>query len=87
MRDCEHCEKYLKSDEGYYACSSWNCIHDEDPNLEKMECVADIPNKERYWGRKYTTQCTCGGVMISMRVRPNGHMRASCMKCGWKLIE
>lgn len=89
MRDCEHCEKYKKSDSGFYMCSSWNCIHEEDfnPLYEKYKCMADIPNDENYWGIEYKTQCNCGGEMISMRVRPNGHMRASCMKCGWKWIE
>lgn len=51
----------------------------------KMEAAPDIPKDKR--GIKYYSTCTCGGTITAMRSTYNGHYRASCDKCGWRMIE
>ena len=33
-RDCEHCKHYVKGDSGYYSCSKWKCIRDDNARRE-----------------------------------------------------
>ena len=64
-------------------------IEPEDPEvrrmLAKLDAAPEIPLDKR--GVKYTSICTCGGTITAMRVEGNGHYRAACDKCGWRMIE
>ena len=53
--------------------------------IEIIKAVPNIDYKDRE--RKYTSVCPCGGTITAWRVAYNGHLRAYCNKCGFKLIE
>ena len=55
-----------------------------DGLFDWIRAVPDIPEDVR--GVKYTSECPCGGTIVAMRVEYNGHLRASCDKCGAKLM-
>lgn len=56
-----------------------------DSVLDKLAAIPDIPMDKR--GIEYHSKCPCGGDMKSWRAMGSGHLRASCEKCGWRLIE
>lgn len=64
-------------------------LESDDPEvremLAKVDAAPDIPPDIR--GVIYTSTCTCGGTISATRSRYNGHYRASCNKCDWRMIE
>jgi hypothetical protein len=57
----------------------------DDVIFKKIMAVPDIPICLR--GEKFHTKCPCGGVITSWREPKDGHLRASCDKCGWRVVE
>lgn len=51
----------------------------------KLEAAPDIPQDKR--GIKFYSTCTCGGTITAMRSTYNGHYRAACDKCEWRMME
>lgn len=49
-----------------------------------IKAVPDIPEDIRE--KKFKSECPCGGTITAWRVRYNGHLRAKCDKCNFKLI-
>lgn len=50
-----------------------------------LRAIPDIPNDKR--GIKFKSKCPCGGEIISIRSKYNGHLHAHCTKCDCMLIE
>ena len=44
-----------------------------------------IPFNDR--GTEHTFPCKCGGTITGIRNTYNGHLYASCDKCGFKIME
>lgn len=53
--------------------------------MDWLDRVPVIPKNVR--GIKYSAPCACGGTITAVREKINGHMRASCDKCGMRMIE
>lgn len=56
-----------------------------DEMFKYILAVPDIPTNVR--DKEYYGKCPCGGTITAWRVKYNGHMRAKCDKCDFKLIE
>ena len=56
-----------------------------DEVFSYIECVPDIPYHVR--GKEFHSKCKCGGTITAWRVKYNGHIRAKCDKCDFKLME
>ncbi len=54
---------------------------------EKLRVVPNIPQRKECWGIEYSSKCTCGGTMVAIREKSNGHLRVYCEKCGFQIIE
>ena len=52
-----------------------------------LAAMPEIPNSKKYWGKHYHSLCPCGGMLTAMRSTYNGHIRCSCDKCGFNMIE
>lgn len=50
-----------------------------------LKRVPEIPIHER--GKAYTGECVCGGTITAIRSTYNGHIHASCDKCGFRMFE
>ena len=53
----------------------------------RLESMPKIPKARRYWGKKYTSKCPCGGTITAIRSTYNGHLQASCDKCDFSMME
>lgn len=53
--------------------------------MDWLDRVPVIPKNVR--GVEYSAPCTCGGTITAVREKINGHMRASCDKCGMLMSE
>ena len=53
--------------------------------FEKIKAMPDIDYNDR--GKEYKSKCICGGKITAYRVKYNGHLRAKCDKCDFKIIE
>lgn len=60
-----------------------------EEQLEEMfkyiKAVPKVPEDDRT--NEYQAPCPCGGTITAWRVKVNGHFRAKCNKCEFKLIE
>lgn len=52
--------------------------------IRYIEAVPNIPTNVRE--KKFFGICPCGGTITAWRVKTNGHIRAKCDKCDFKLI-
>lgn len=53
--------------------------------LKWLEVIPMIPKDIR--GIEHKAPCTCGGTVTAIRSIYNGHLHASCDKCGARLME
>ncbi len=53
--------------------------------FEYLKAIPDIPKKD--YGTVIETKCPCGGTLKVARVQGNGHLRAACKDCGFRLVE
>ena len=53
--------------------------------FKKIKAMPDIDYNDRE--KEYKSKCTCGGTITAYRVKYNGHLRARCDKCDFKIIE
>lgn len=53
----------------------------------RIQAIPDIPKARKYWGKEYTSKCPCGGIMTACRNTYNGHIRVSCDKCNFSMME
>ena len=58
---------------------------DTDNLFDWIKLVPEIPIDER--GVTHTGKCRCGGTISAVRSTYNGHLRASCDKCGMGIIQ
>lgn len=58
---------------------------DTDNLFDWIKLVPKIPIDER--GVTHTGKCRCGGTISAVRSTYNGHLRASCDKCGMGIIQ
>lgn len=55
-----------------------------EEHIKYIEAVPDIPTNVRE--KKFFAKCPCGGTITAWRVKYNGHIRAMCDKCGFRLM-
>ena len=58
---------------------------DTDNLFDWVKLIPEIPIDE--WGVTHTGKCRCGGTISAVRSTYNGHLRASCDKCGMGIIQ
>lgn len=58
----------------------------DDKAMVFLEAIPNIP--KGLWGVPYTAKCPlCDGTITAERSSYNGHLHASCDKCGMILVE
>lgn len=59
----------------------------DDNTIRILKAVPEIPMDRKCWGKEYSADCPCGGVITAIRSTYNGHMMAKCDKCAFILFE
>lgn len=55
--------------------------------MDYLAAMPEIPKSRKYWGEIYQSLCPCGGTLTATRSTYNGHIRCTCDKCGFRMIE
>lgn len=91
LSTCKHCE--------YFNAARCDCEHPDGEELImptsdacelfEPDCLAFLSNmpKNMERGKTYEWACPCGGTVRGGRSPCNGHLHASCDKCGMGIMQ
>lgn len=79
--DCEH-----PDGEELIMPTSDACELFEDSAFDFLAFLQSVP-KDMEWGKEYEWPCNCGGTVKGSRSTYNGHLWASCKKCGMQVMQ